>query len=89
MAGPGLRKPEIDKLKLRLRQLRSLHTHGLGQIGPSREIWDCKNLIQEIEERLKKPPVDLDGKAEALIARFGNSQWVLDAIKEAEEKCAA
>jgi hypothetical protein len=34
----GLKKSEADKLKLRERQLHSLLQHGLGQVGPCREI---------------------------------------------------
>jgi hypothetical protein len=42
MAGAGLRKPEIDRLKLRLRQLESLHRHGLGAVSPCREVHETR-----------------------------------------------
>lgn len=86
-------KQEDDKraeAQLWERKLMSLYAHGGGHVGPCRERHDALLLATKLKERLNpKPLSDLIAEAEAVVARFGNSQWVLDAIKEAEEKCAA
>jgi hypothetical protein len=69
-----------------MRQLDSLRTHGLGNVGACKEIFEARQLIVEIEERLNpKPPVDLDAKAASLIARFGGADWVKSALSEADD----
>jgi hypothetical protein len=84
---PKITKTDVDRdqLKLRLRQLESLHTHGLGQIGVSREMFDTRALMAELKLRLNPPPAaDLEAKAAELIARFGQFEWVTSALAEAE-----
>jgi hypothetical protein len=80
---------ESAKLRHRLAQLERLHMSAIGQIGSCTETSALATIAAEIRQRLNPPPlVDLNAKADALIAGLSGQPWAKQILKEMEPKSA-